>query len=237
MLWKRNWEVLRCRKTPYTVGPPFLRLNVNHVSSHYPLWRGLHRRCLAHIINLATQVLISTRSKAKYYNPHNIDEHTPDVDALERDELGLIRAISVKVRLILFALQATNNTWFRNAHHCNGRSSSDHSRLEKVSVTQCSCYLTWRFGGAQHMLCWIVLIQTRRWYQCIIHISWACWTILISPSLSMNLFMSLVFVLKALMLVKKLMPSCSPSQSGTGLEYFAAFFVYVPHIWIVLMFW
>jgi hypothetical protein len=55
-------------------------------------------------------VLISTRSKAKYYNPHNIDEHTPDVDALERDELGLIRAISVKVRLILFALQATNNT-------------------------------------------------------------------------------------------------------------------------------
>jgi hypothetical protein len=37
------------------------------------------------------------RSKAKYYNPHDIDEHTPDVNAIERDELGLIRAISVKV--------------------------------------------------------------------------------------------------------------------------------------------
>jgi hypothetical protein len=57
--------------------------------------------CLAHIINLATQALISTRSKAKYYNPHNIDEHMPDVSAPERDELGLIRAICVKVRFTL----------------------------------------------------------------------------------------------------------------------------------------
>jgi hypothetical protein len=57
-------------------------------------------RCLAHIINLATQAMISTRSKAKYYNPHNIDEHAPDVNAVERDELGLIRAISVKVSFV-----------------------------------------------------------------------------------------------------------------------------------------
>ena len=45
-----------------------------------------------------TQALISKRSKAKYYNPHDIDEHTPDINAMERDELGLVRAISVKVR-------------------------------------------------------------------------------------------------------------------------------------------
>lgn len=51
--------------------------------------------CLAHIINLATQVLISTRSKAKHYNPHNIDEHTPDVDGIQQDELGLVRAICI----------------------------------------------------------------------------------------------------------------------------------------------
>ena len=56
-----------------------------------------HYRCLAHIVNLATQVLISMRSKAKYYNPHDIDEHSPDFDANERDELGLVCAISVKV--------------------------------------------------------------------------------------------------------------------------------------------
>jgi hypothetical protein len=54
-------------------------------------------RCLAHIINLATQALIATRSKSKYYNPHDLDEHIPDLDAQERDEIGLVRAIVVKV--------------------------------------------------------------------------------------------------------------------------------------------
>ncbi|KAF9478225.1 hypothetical protein BDN70DRAFT_880177 [Pholiota conissans] len=54
-------------------------------------------RCLTHIINLATQAVISTRSKAKYFNPHDDDaEIFPDVDA-ERDEVGLICMISVKV--------------------------------------------------------------------------------------------------------------------------------------------
>jgi hypothetical protein len=43
--------------------------------------------------------LIATRSKAKYYNPHELDDHLPDVEAFERDEVGLVRAIVVKVRL------------------------------------------------------------------------------------------------------------------------------------------
>lgn len=54
-------------------------------------------RCLAHIVNLATQALITTRSKSKHYNPHELDEHIPDVDAFERDEIGLVRSIVVKV--------------------------------------------------------------------------------------------------------------------------------------------
>ena len=53
--------------------------------------------CLAHVINLATQALIKGHSKAKYYNPATPDEHIPDVDAYLRDEVGLIRAIAVKV--------------------------------------------------------------------------------------------------------------------------------------------
>ena len=63
-------------------------------------------RCLAHIINLTTQALISTRSKAKYYNPHNVDEHSPNFDALavERDELGLICTISMKVHVDYYLL-------------------------------------------------------------------------------------------------------------------------------------
>jgi len=41
--------------------------------------------------------MIATRSKSKYYNPHDIDEHTPNLTATDRDEVGLIRAIVVKV--------------------------------------------------------------------------------------------------------------------------------------------
>jgi len=58
-------------------------------------------RCLAHIINLTTQALISTRSKAKYYNPHDVDEHLPDPTGEDRDEVGLVRAIVVKVSILL----------------------------------------------------------------------------------------------------------------------------------------
>lgn len=54
---------------------------------------------MAHVINLATQALIKGYSKAKYYSPAKPDEHIPDVDAVERDEVGLIRAIAVKVSL------------------------------------------------------------------------------------------------------------------------------------------
>lgn len=56
-------------------------------------------RCLAHIINLATQALISTRSKAKYYDPNAEDSHVPNSEpGADRDEVGLIRAIAVKAR-------------------------------------------------------------------------------------------------------------------------------------------
>jgi hypothetical protein len=64
----------------------------------------LYDRCLAHIINLATQALISTHSKAKYYNPNAAEEHIPDVDAWNRDEVGLIRTICVKASLLYLVL-------------------------------------------------------------------------------------------------------------------------------------
>jgi hypothetical protein len=51
--------------------------------------------CLAHVINLATQVLISTYSKAPHFDPRNPEGHVPT----SRDEVGLVRAIVVKVRI------------------------------------------------------------------------------------------------------------------------------------------
>lgn len=60
--------------------------------------------CLAHIIHLATQAVISTHSKSKHYDPQNPDAHLPLPiisgalgDPNRRDEIGLVRAIAVKV--------------------------------------------------------------------------------------------------------------------------------------------
>jgi len=49
--------------------------------------------CLTHIINLATQALISTRSKAKFYSGDPKDGHIPDMTGTDRDEIGLVHAI------------------------------------------------------------------------------------------------------------------------------------------------
>ena len=55
-------------------------------------------RCLAHIINLATQAVISTHSKSKFYDGNPEDNHLPeDVGGAERDEIGIVCAICVKV--------------------------------------------------------------------------------------------------------------------------------------------
>ena len=62
-----------------------------------------------HIINLATQALIATRSKSKYFNPHDIDEHTPDLTATDHDEIGLIHAIVVKVRCLIIVSETSCN--------------------------------------------------------------------------------------------------------------------------------
>ena len=49
--------------------------------------------CLTHVINLATQMLISTYSKSPHFDPKQPDAHVPT----SHDEVGLIRAIVVKI--------------------------------------------------------------------------------------------------------------------------------------------
>ena len=56
----------------------------------------MSNRCLAHIINLATQALISTHSKSRHYNPEDPDTDLTSGD-VGRDTVGLVRAICVKV--------------------------------------------------------------------------------------------------------------------------------------------
>jgi hypothetical protein len=54
--------------------------------------------CLAHVINLATQALISTYSKSPHFDPKHPEAHVPT----SRDEVGLVRAIAVKVCIMTF---------------------------------------------------------------------------------------------------------------------------------------
>ena len=59
----------------------------------------MKHRCLAHIINLAMQVVISAHSKSRYYNGNPEDDHLPeDVGGTECDEIGIVCAICIKVR-------------------------------------------------------------------------------------------------------------------------------------------
>jgi hypothetical protein len=55
-------------------------------------------RCLAHIINLATQAVITSYSKSKHYNPADPEANlTGPQTEHGRDEVGLVRGICVKV--------------------------------------------------------------------------------------------------------------------------------------------
>ena len=55
--------------------------------------------CLAHVINLATQALISTYSKTPHFDPATPEDHLNIAgdQSSARDEVGLVRAIAVKV--------------------------------------------------------------------------------------------------------------------------------------------
>ncbi|KAE9387698.1 hypothetical protein BT96DRAFT_477262 [Gymnopus androsaceus JB14] len=55
-----------------------------------------HIRCLAHIINLATQAVLQTHSKSKHYDPKEPEKLEPDVEEEYCDEIGLIQSIVVK---------------------------------------------------------------------------------------------------------------------------------------------
>lgn len=56
-------------------------------------------RCLVHIINLATQALLSTHSKSKHINATKPDDDLVVSCHGQRDEVGLVCSIAVKVCL------------------------------------------------------------------------------------------------------------------------------------------
>ena len=65
-------------------------------------------RCLAHVINLATQAMVKAHSKSKFYNPLKPDDHIPDTSGFLRDTVGLVCAICVKVIDYLYSKMYTH---------------------------------------------------------------------------------------------------------------------------------
>ena len=113
---------------------------IRHVMSKNPgSILNLLYRCLAHIINLATQAVISTRSKSKYYSGDPEAETVPeDVGTGDRDEIGIVRAICVKVCLSFIHWPFFTYLWNRHALRRNESSSSRHFKsMPKYALASC----------------------------------------------------------------------------------------------------
>jgi len=109
---KEDREAFQYQETSYPVQCFFFTFQFKAYTSS---------RCLAHIINLTTQALISKRSKSKFYDPKAPDDHIPDVTAVNCDEVGLIQAICIKVGCIQsykLSMPLIVNTKARSSAQC-----------------------------------------------------------------------------------------------------------------------
>ena len=91
--------MFRCQASTHQVGYPYHR----GLGIELTILLTTPPRCLAHIVNLATQAVISARTKSKYFNGDPTDDHIPEDNGdSERDEIGIVRAICIKVSSIVF---------------------------------------------------------------------------------------------------------------------------------------
>ena len=121
-------------------------------------------RCLAHIINLAVQAVISACSKLKYYNGNPTDNHLlEDLVANKHDEIGIIHAICIKVCIRFLQLTLSADLWVRRLACQPSRRSS--SRLFNYATTNCwsTYFSTWTLGGAPPMSCYLMPSHNGRW--------------------------------------------------------------------------
>ena len=83
-----DWAIFHIRYV-YNISFEFIYAHFDHM-----------RRCLAHVINLATQALLAMYSSSKHYDPADPTAHEPEVTDFWRDEVGLVRGITVKVNYL-----------------------------------------------------------------------------------------------------------------------------------------
>ncbi|KAF8230431.1 hypothetical protein L208DRAFT_1281721 [Tricholoma matsutake] len=106
-------------------------------------WRKRKINCLVHVINLATQMLISTYSKSLHFNAKQPDAHVPT----SCNEVGLVRAIVVKVHIsTLPEKNIITHPWsgmliikcidaFVNELHWEEQDSVKHDKIRELKLT------------------------------------------------------------------------------------------------------
>jgi hypothetical protein len=109
-------------------------------------------RCLAHIINLATQAILKTHSKSEHYNSADPEAHEPNVDEAFRDEIGLVRAIVVKVHMqsSMIQIKPIQNK-YRLVHLRNVGNFLKIFNIATVLTAYVNFYWIWLFDGHQRM--------------------------------------------------------------------------------------
>jgi hypothetical protein len=102
----------------------------DQVGSHYLF---IAYSCLSHAVNIGTQELISTYSKSPHYSPHDLNAHEPDVSSTgDRDEIGLVQAICIKVCSVFSHVDYFVEWIERNVHQQNGRSFTGQFKPRQV---------------------------------------------------------------------------------------------------------
>lgn len=139
---------------------------IKSVDSRTGLFQSLTTdSCLAHVINLATQMLISTYSKSPHFDPKEPDAHVPTT----RDEVGLVRAIVVKVWIIYLARWWHSSLSFRNAHLQNEKKCGRPFKPRWIIPHRFNSFSTWRCSGHQHIWC---LIGRKEKKTCVAYSKW-----------------------------------------------------------------
>ena len=98
----------------------------------------MNNSCLAHVINLATQVLISMYSKSPHFDPKQPNAHV----STYCNEVGLVRAIMVKVCTNTLLRKVISYPVARNAHHQSKRRCGKVFKVKKMTYLCFNLYST-----------------------------------------------------------------------------------------------
>lgn len=102
------FESLINRSKHHTKSPKweFNKYHIRYVICPYKTWIlfSFSNRCMAHVINLATQVFLLQCSSTAHFDPENPKGHELDLFSDFHDVIGLLQAIGVKVQEIWFLI-------------------------------------------------------------------------------------------------------------------------------------